>query len=121
MLDPLLGRGTPSSVADMVDVICLFALILGMAAALGAGILTMAGGIESIFGLAQSGFTTGLITLAIVGTFVLSSVSGLHRGIRFFSTLNMEVLCHPHSLLCLAECFLGCLAPGCQGASELCR
>lgn len=74
-----------------VDVVCLFALVAGMAASLGTGTLTIAGGIEKVFGVVSSPLSWGIIIAVIVVTFIISSVSGVMKGIRVLSSINAKV------------------------------
>ncbi|MEG0720302.1 MAG: BCCT family transporter [Lachnospiraceae bacterium] len=74
-----------------IDVICLFALVTGMAASLGTGTLTIAGGVERVFGLKSTPFSWGIIIALIVATFVISSISGIMKGIRILSNINAKV------------------------------
>lgn len=76
---------------SLVDVICLFALVTGMAASLGTGTMTIAGGIENVFGIKSSPLTWGVIIILIVTTFVISSISGIMKGIRILSDVNAKV------------------------------
>ncbi|MFP3156398.1 BCCT family transporter [Lachnospiraceae bacterium ZAX-1] len=75
----------------IVDLICLFALVAGMAASLGTGTMTIAGGIERIFKIPSTPASWGIIILVIVVTFVISSVSGIMKGIRILSDINARV------------------------------
>lgn len=89
MLHPLLGdRSRHPILGDFVDALCLFALVAGMAASLGTGILTLTGGLNIFFDLPDGAFTYGLIGLAIVLAFLVSAASGLQRGIRILSNWN---------------------------------
>ncbi len=74
---------------DALDSFCLFALVAGMAAALGAGVLTISGGVESILGVAQNPFLWAIIVIVIAVAFVISSASGLKRGIKWLSLINV--------------------------------
>ena len=60
-----------------------------MAAALGAGVLTISGGVESILGVAQNPFLWAIIVIVIAVAFVISSASGLKRGIKWLSLINV--------------------------------
>lgn len=75
----------------VVDVICLFALVAGMAASLGTGTMTIGGGIEKVFGITSGPTAWGVIIAVIVVTFVISSVSGVMKGIRVLSSINAKV------------------------------
>ncbi|MBX2815047.1 MAG: BCCT family transporter [Saprospiraceae bacterium] len=91
MFYPLTRRKMSSSWSSAIDVLCLTALILGMSAALGAGIFTIAGGLQVLFQMEENSTLLAIITASIVGTFVISSVSGLHKGIRFLSDVNLRL------------------------------
>ena len=82
------GSDQKSLIKDIIDIICLVALICGMAAALGAGILTIVGGLEKIGGLSQGALLWGAIAVSIALAFILSSISGLHKGITWLSSFN---------------------------------
>ncbi|MGN1165857.1 MAG: BCCT family transporter [Lachnospiraceae bacterium] len=75
----------------VVDVICLFALVAGMAASLGTGTMTIAGGIEKVFGIPSGPASWGIIIIVIVTTFIISSISGIMKGIRLLSSINAKV------------------------------
>lgn len=89
-LIPLFGNKV-EKYNSIVDIICLFALVTGMAASLGTGTLTIAGGIESVFGIKSGYISWGVIIIVIMTTFVISSISGLMNGIRILSTINSKV------------------------------
>ncbi|MDD2980711.1 MAG: BCCT family transporter [Hespellia sp.] len=76
---------------SIIDIICLFTLVTGMAASLGTGTMTIAGGIENVFGVKSGPATWGIIIALIVITFVISSVSGIMKGIRILSNINAKV------------------------------
>jgi choline-glycine betaine transporter len=59
-----------------------------MAASLGAGILTVAGGLERFFGIQDSPALLFLIALVIVFSFIVSAITGLFNGIRILSNIN---------------------------------
>ena len=65
-----------------------------MAASLGGGILILAGGISHLFpGVpSKSPFVWAVIAGLIITTFVISSASGLMRGIRILSSINTYAL-----------------------------
>lgn len=90
LLYPLLGKRAYGGIGIATDVICLFALVAGMAASLGAGILTLSGGLHKVFGLEQTEFLTAMIAIAIVTVFIISAASGLQKGIRILSDINIR-------------------------------
>jgi choline-glycine betaine transporter len=63
----------------------------GMAAALGSGILTIFGGLDSLFGIPKSGWILLLIAASIVIAFCISAATGLMKGIKILSDYNIRV------------------------------
>lgn len=90
LLYPLLGRHSQAPAMAALDAVCLYSLVAGMSASLGAGLLTIAGGLRQFAHLPDSTVMLGLIAAAIVGVFIISSVSGLQRGIRILSEINIR-------------------------------
>ena len=88
MLYPLFGDKAHGWVGQLTDAICLFALVAGMAASLGAGILTLTGGLELFTNLQEGPLLYGLICIAIVAAFLVSAATGLQKGIRTLSNIN---------------------------------
>ena len=91
MLYPILGSRVHRSLGTWIDALCLFCLVAGMAASLGAGILIISGGLEHMAGTPASVFVMGVVALAIVLSFVASAASGLLRGIRILSEINVSI------------------------------
>src|SRR3546814_14623874 len=50
LFEPLLGRRAHGPVGSAIEILCLYALVAGMVASLGAGILSPAGGIGGLGG-----------------------------------------------------------------------
>ena len=90
-LSLVFGKHAHGKGGQFVDAIALFALVAGMAASLGAGILVLGGGIESVTGIANSKTVMAFVAAAIVTTFVVSAVSGLQNGIARLSNINAQV------------------------------
>ncbi|WP_192349825.1 BCCT family transporter [Algoriphagus sp. Y33] len=89
MLRPLIGN-TPHRLWETgLDLFSLFALVTGMAAALGAGILSLSGGFLAFFPGLDPTILTGFITLAILITFIISASTGIEKGIRNLSLFNL--------------------------------
>ncbi|TQV71150.1 BCCT family transporter [Exilibacterium tricleocarpae] len=90
-LSPVLGSWTQGRGGQVVDAIALYALVAGMSASLGAGVLTLSGGLDNLFGIGSGPSTRALVTTLIVATFIISAVSGLHRGISRLSNINIRL------------------------------
>jgi choline-glycine betaine transporter len=87
MLFPL-TKNHSAGWGKIIDAVCLYALVLGMAASLGAGILTLSGGISFLTSISKTWLLLGGTTLLIVFAFVLSAISGLLKGIKNLSSIN---------------------------------
>lgn len=74
-----------------VDTIMLFCIGLGIAAVMCTGTLNMSGAVRALFGIEPSPLVWFAILTVATITFICSSVSGLQRGIKFFSDLNVRV------------------------------
>lgn len=85
---PLIGRRAHGPVGTGIDIICLYALVAGMAASMGAGILSLAGGIENLGGFAGGMPLRWGIAALIVASFLISAATGLQKGIAGLSVLN---------------------------------
>ena len=88
-LRPLLGRHTEGIIGDIVDAAALVGGVFGIAASLGVGVVQLNVALSILFGLPQ-GFPTqiGLTALAVVMATV-SAVSGVDRGVRVLSAINV--------------------------------
>ncbi len=73
----------------VLNAVCLFALVAGMSAVLGAGMLSLSGGVVALTGVATSSWLLAGIALAIVATFTISAASGLLKGIKTLSAINV--------------------------------
>ncbi|NVK26699.1 MAG: BCCT family transporter [Flavobacteriia bacterium] len=90
LLRPLMGNKS-IRLGNTLNVLALFALVAGMAASLGAGILVLSGGVTQLTSIEPSPLLFGLITIAVVLAFTLSATSGLQKGIRILSTWNVRI------------------------------
>ncbi|MFK7769337.1 MAG: BCCT family transporter [Mariniblastus sp.] len=91
-LTPLLGNWATGKGGNIIDAVCLYALVAGMAAALGTGILMLAGGMEDLFNIPSNSTSWFVIAATIVATFIVSSATGLMNGIRILSDINTKLL-----------------------------
>ncbi|MCA1021097.1 BCCT family transporter [Halobacillus litoralis] len=90
-LAPLLGDKVLSGrVGTVVDSISLYTLAAGMAASMGTSILNLSGGIHFVSGVESTPFLWAIVAAVVMLTFVISSSTGLMKGIRFFSNINMR-------------------------------
>lgn len=87
-IERVFGERTPGALIAFADTSVLLALLLGMAASFGVGVLLLSGGLASTFSVANTSVTTAVIALFLALTISASSVSGVLKGIRYFSIVN---------------------------------
>ncbi|WNB85018.1 BCCT family transporter [Cellulomonas sp. ATA003] len=89
-LEPLIGaRRAGGALGDAVDVAAVVGTVFGVATSLGLGVLQISSGLEHLGVLDSSvGVQVGLI-LAITAVATLSVLSGLDRGVKWLSNINV--------------------------------
>lgn len=89
LLYPITQKEGKNVQNNILDVICLYALVLGMSASLGSGILSMLGGLEHLFGLEKNDTLMAIVGILIIASFIVSAITGLQKGIKWLSTINI--------------------------------
>ncbi len=89
-LSLVFGRAATGRGGAIIDAVGLYALVAGVAASLGAGVMTVAGGLHTVAGWYDGALMRLGVTIAIVLFFVASSVSGIQRGIKVLSDINVK-------------------------------
>jgi|AntRauMFilla1563_2_1112583.scaffolds.fasta_scaffold00888_3 choline-glycine betaine transporter len=77
--------------AGIIDSFALFSLVAGMSASLGAGLLLLNGGIDRFIPFAVNPKNLAILCIIVVFAFIISSVSGLRKGIRWLSNINAKI------------------------------
>ncbi len=99
-LTPLIGRFANGIVGQIIDILGVVATILGVSVTIGTGIAQFVDGVYSITGMewlmngdadAPAPSTVGLISalIIIMAMSILSAVSGVGRGVKYLSNLNL--------------------------------
>lgn len=83
----LWGGSTASPAARIIDGLAIIATLFGTAATLGIGALQIARGVEVVSGTGNS-IALIIIMVLTIGT-IISAVSGVAKGIRWLSNINM--------------------------------
>lgn len=99
--EPLIGARATGPLGQWIDILALIATAFGVATSLGLGALQIGGGLQRLFGWPNGiGLQLGIIAFAS-SLYILSSMSGLSRGIQWLSNANMVL-----ALLLLLTVFL---------------
>lgn len=86
---PLIGDAAGRAPGKAVDVVAIFATLVGSATSLGLGALQITGGLDTVFD--GSGKSVGLALVVIwvlTACFVVSAVTGVEKGVQFLSNAN---------------------------------
>ncbi|WP_172197975.1 BCCT family transporter [Niveibacterium sp. COAC-50] len=100
---PLLGAHAEGWAGRTIDILAIVVTVFGVATSLGFGAMQISGGLSHVFGLQKS----TALTLSVIGIatvlFLLSSATGLARGIKWLSNTNMVLA----ALLAIAVLVMG--------------
>ncbi len=103
MLHPVLGKYHKGVVGDIVNIAAVVATAIGVATTLGFGTIQISAGLETVFGI-TSGKSLQLIIIAVAFVmYMLSSTSGVERGIKWLSNSNLILA----TILMLAVLIMG--------------
>jgi glycine betaine transporter len=86
---PLLGDRVDGPIGKAIDILAIFATLFGTATSLGLGALQINGGLSYVWGVPDSVTVAILIIVGITALFTISAVTGVHRGIKYLSEINM--------------------------------
>lgn len=90
-LYPIFGKKIQGAVGAVVDNVCLFAIAGGVAAILGVGTMQIGSGLNILTGIQTGKVLWTAIVALIVATYIISSYTGLHKGIRWLSDNNAKL------------------------------
>ncbi|EMO3987440.1 BCCT family transporter [Staphylococcus aureus] len=88
-LRPLLGDKVEGPIGIFIDVLSVFATIVGVAVSLGMGALQINGGLHYLFNVPNNTFVQAIIIIVVTILFIASAWSGLSKGIQYLSNLNI--------------------------------
>jgi choline/carnitine/betaine transport len=88
---PLLGDRVYGPVGKAIDILAIFATLFGSATSLGLGALQINEGLDVLFGFGgRDAVGLAIVVIAFLTLcFIVSAVSGVHRGIQWLSNTNM--------------------------------
>ena len=88
---PLLGDRVYGPIGKTIDILAIFATLFGSATSLGLGALQINQGLNAVFGIGgREAVGLAIVVIAVLTlAFVLSAISGVHRGIQWIANTNM--------------------------------
>ena len=89
----LLGhKRVDGTLGKLIDVFAIFATLFGTAASLGVGAMQIGSGISIVGGLDKLSNNALIVIIALLSVgFIISAVSGVSRGIRYLSNINLSL------------------------------
>ncbi|MGH3949885.1 MAG: BCCT family transporter [Pseudonocardiaceae bacterium] len=89
-LEPLLGRRVNSWIGDLIDIAAVIGTLFGVATSLGLGVAQIAAGLDFIGVVSDPGNLTLVILIGAITLIAITSVvTGVKRGIKWLSNINM--------------------------------
>ena len=89
---PLLGEDVVSGWAGkLIDILAVFATVAGVATSLGLGTYQINSGLNFLFGIPETSTVQILIVVFVTIAFMISAITGLDKGIKFLSNLNVGI------------------------------
>lgn len=88
-VEPIVGSN--KGVKIFIDSLAVIATVMGIATSLGLGILQMNGGLRTVFQVPNSVWVQIIIMLVLLVLYSLSSTTGLNKGIKWLSNLNLTL------------------------------
>lgn len=87
---PIFGERTDGWLGSIIDVFAIIVTLFGTGVTLGMGALQIASGVEYVAGIGPLGNGALIVIVTVLtAAFVVSAVSGIKRGIRILSNINL--------------------------------
>ena len=86
---PLLGDKIYGLIGYCIDILAVFATVFGIVTSLGLGAMQITSGLGSVFAFEATFRSTVIIIAVVTVLFLISSMTGLDKGIQFLSKTNI--------------------------------
>ncbi len=92
LLEPLIGEKLANGwLGKLVDILAVFATVAGVVTSLGLGTLQINAGFNEMFGIPTTLIVQILIIVVVSFIYIASAVSGIDKGIKVISDVNLYV------------------------------
>jgi len=88
---PLLGNRIYGWMGDVIDIMAVITTLFGLATTIGFGVGQINSGLTHVFGVPSSLFYQVLIIVAVTLAATISAFSGVNKGVKRLSELNVRV------------------------------
>ena len=86
---PLIGDRIYGPIGDLIDIFAICGTLFGIATSLGLGVSQIVSGLNAVFGLPATPWMQVVLIVAVVGLATISVLSGVGKGVRRLSELNL--------------------------------
>lgn len=88
---PLLGDKIYGIWGDIIDTVATLSVLFGLATSLGLGVQQINSGLNYVFGIPDASYVQMMLIAGITFIATLSVMSGLSKGVKFLSELNLLI------------------------------
>lgn len=88
-MEPVFGESYKRPYRNVIDILAIIATVMGIATSIGLGIMQISGGLHHVFNVPNNNITKISITILMVAIFLTSAVTGLNRGVKWLSNVNI--------------------------------
>lgn len=88
-ISPLISSSKQHKINGFIDAVVLFTVATGIGASFGTAVMNMGGGLNALFGISNTKSLWVIITIIGTIAFIISSGTGLMKGIRILSDINV--------------------------------
>ncbi|WP_156288469.1 BCCT family transporter [Oceanobacillus salinisoli] len=88
-IEPVVGKNKIT--ANTIDSLAVIATVMGVATSLGLGIMQLNGGLTAVAGIPSSTWVQIAIAVVMLIAYLASSSTGLNKGIKWLSNLNLGI------------------------------
>ena len=88
-MEPVFGEAYRRPFRNIIDILAIIATVMGIATSIGLGIMQINGGLHHVFHVPQNNSVKIGITILMVVIFLGSAITGLNRGVKWLSNINI--------------------------------
>jgi len=89
---PILGdEGIRGPIGKTIDIVTVIITLMGVATSLGLGTLQVVTGLEMVYGFPNSLLVRVIFIAVVTVIFIISARSGIEKGIKWLSNINMSI------------------------------
>ncbi|WP_461178474.1 BCCT family transporter [Virgibacillus ainsalahensis] len=88
-IEPVVGKN--KSIANTINILAVIATVMGVATTVGLSFIQLNGGLSSVFNIPNNIGVQVIIALVMLGCYLISSGTGLDKGIKWLSNINLAL------------------------------